>query len=109
MTGVCLLGVRNYAECSGIANLFSGPIFDIVSKSNLTSEEMTCVMLGSQCMAKDRLRQSRLNWEIALPAYLSLVPRGGPADRISERTPHRHLKGKRSRGSQNGENVPIWD
>lgn len=82
MTGICLIGVWNYAECTGIADLFADPIFHIVSESKLTSEEMASLLLGSQCMAKDRFRRSRLYWEIPLPV------RGG--------THHPHLKGKPS-------------
>ena len=66
-----MIGIENYKECSGIAELHAAPVLHIVGQSNLTSEEMACIILDNSCMSRSRFMTSKLNWEVLIPSKSS--------------------------------------
>ena len=57
--------------CHGVADLYSPAAFFIFTHTNVSSRDMTAVLLGPQQLGKERFEKSILNWKIPLPEKIS--------------------------------------
>lgn len=53
--------------CEGVANLYSPSVFFIFRNSNVSSQDMTAILLGYKDLGRSRFEKSILNWKIPLP------------------------------------------